>query len=256
MTADAIARSPLVVLMDWDNLPDSVRHRGAVYSIDAVLAHIPAQVLASTVRISARLYGGWYENSKYTRPAQHLDAELQRHYPATYSIGRPTGNAGELPPRVAIDVTLATSLLSSPRFSFHRTLRHSAVPANMRAKDPRSAGCCTSPCALSEVVDFVNKRQCPDQGCTIQPGTILMRSEQKMVDTLLASDLVYAATRMQCTVAIVTSDDDLVPPLRLALDVGRSIIVHVLTKHDTWVRQAAMREYRSHYIYTSPMESP
>jgi hypothetical protein len=55
---------------------------------------------------------------------------------------------------------------------------------------------------------------------------LLSRPEQKMVDTLLVTDLVYLSLTEKSAIAVISNDDDMWPGIRQALLNG-STIIHV-----------------------------
>ena len=60
---------------------------------------------------------------------------------------------------------------------------------------------------------LLRKGACPKQGCKVGHADLVYRHEQKLVDTMLACDLIYAANQVD-HIALVSDDDDFLPPLR------------------------------------------
>jgi hypothetical protein len=53
---------------------------------------------------------------------------------------------------------------------------------------------------------------------------LLSRPEQKMIDTLLVTDLTYLSTRKATVIAVVSTDDDMWPGIRQALLNGARVM--------------------------------
>ena len=65
-------------------------------------------------------------------------------------------------------------------------------------------------------------------GCNLHPKQIISRAEQKIVDTMLTSDMIELCLREE-HFAIASSDDDMLPGISLALTRGASVI-HLQTR--------------------------
>jgi uncharacterized LabA/DUF88 family protein len=57
---------------------------------------------------------------------------------------------------------------------------------------------------------------------------LLYRTEQKLVDTMIAADLFALHLQSSRRIAVVTSDDDLWPPIKLLLQLGVQVF-HIHT---------------------------
>ncbi len=228
-TSEKLNREALV-LVDYDNLPVALTRRDSTYLVDRVLAVVPPELASGVSRASFRLYGGWYAGSDYTHRAQLLDADLQAAFPSPRPIL--LGAATDRPPlfrQIPVGAELAVASLSAPSLTLHRTFRTRNPQANLRASNPLTVGCRQSPCMLEPIYQFLDRRTCPQPGCAITPEQVLKRDEQKMVDTMIAADLLFATSRRQCLLIVVSSDDDLLPPIRTAVDMQADIL-HVHTR--------------------------
>ena len=83
---------------------------------------------------------------------------------------------------------------------------------------------------MTVVHEFFSIGKCPDNTCTRTIDQLLTRSEQKLVDTMLVSDLIHLAYLGESSLAVVSSDDDLWPGMLMAMSHGVDV-VHVCTKH-------------------------
>jgi uncharacterized LabA/DUF88 family protein len=72
---------------------------------------------------------------------------------------------------------------------------------------------------------------CGNSGCSSQLGDVLVRDEQKMVDTLIVADIAHQVFKAMATdVVVVSSDTDMWPGVLLALRSGCAV-THIHTKH-------------------------
>ena len=68
---------------------------------------------------------------------------------------------------------------------------------------------------------------CPADDCAVAPQTVLIREEQKLVDSMLVIDLVHLAQTTTEPLVVVSADDDLWPGIRFVLLHGAHVI-HVI----------------------------
>ena len=65
---------------------------------------------------------------------------------------------------------------------------------------------------------------CPIATCSVDNSDLVYRHEQKIVDTMLTCDLIYASkNNSQAHIMLISSDDDFLPPIRTALLNGSQI---------------------------------
>jgi uncharacterized LabA/DUF88 family protein len=76
---------------------------------------------------------------------------------------------------------------------------------------------------------FVKKEKCPDLACAVTAEQALKKREQKLVDTLLACDIVTLAVSGVKEIVLVSSDDDFWPAIHAAASFGTKII-RILTR--------------------------
>ena len=76
---------------------------------------------------------------------------------------------------------------------------------------------------MRHVADFLEEQRCPGNGCTVRQNDVLQKWEQKLVDTMLVSDLIFLATRGERDLVVVSSDDDIWPGIRTALQLGARV---------------------------------
>ena len=230
-------RRTLSVLVDYDNVHEIHRSKGLEYLARRIAAAIDNKVLTSVQRFRLRLYGGWFEQVRPTRRAQDLAAEIAG-FPISVAAG-----GGEGGKAVIVSAELATGLIVEPRLVLTHTVRRRTGPAGLRCEVP-SGLCGVNPsCPLGSVARVLAGTSCTVEGCAAVPAERLWKLEQKMVDTLLASDLVYLAIEEGLPVVVVSNDDDIWPAIRLALTGGAPVMhIHPIPGRST----------PTHYIVALP----
>jgi hypothetical protein len=159
------------------------------------------------------VYGGWYEGSILTPLAQCLTAEIGRDFPSVFPFENKIGKTGKL----LASAELACSLEAEPSHHLFNTFRQKSAPHALACVNPMSKGCVENDCPLSCLPTWFDTEQCPKSGCSIQLHDLMYKKEQKLVDTMLACDIIHAA-RLKCDFSLlVSSDDDLLPAIRVSL---------------------------------------
>lgn len=206
------------VLVDYDNLDRLERERGLEHSMWMLLNQINDHSPIGSSRVVIRLYGGWFLGKELSRVAQQLSVEISQSYPAVIETAVTSEE------KIRVNVELARSLLIDPTTDLFHTYRPRGFPGGIKCEEPPFTGCKTPNNCQTEVVhDFLTSRACALDGCGIRAKDILSRPEQKLVDTMLVGDLIFLVKDSQ-RVAIVSSDDDMWPGIRMALAFGEPII--------------------------------
>ena len=108
-------------------------------------------------------------------------------------------------------------------------------------RSPKGLGCtrAETDCCLRGLKKLFRDECCPD--CTLTADDLIPeRVQQKLVDTMLAADLLHlSAGGGEEPVALVTSDDDLMPPVIQAVH-GGATVLHLHT--------IATRRTPTHYV--------
>lgn len=207
------------LLIDYDNLLYEDKSKGLLYVIEKILKQFSPREIDNK-NVLVRLYGGWYERNQATALSQNLNVEINADFPGVISLSDNQTN-------VIVGVELALSLTVEPTKLLFNTFRKRGIPSGLRANDPRVLGCIKPQCPVIHVFDFIRHNRC--SSCSnIIPEDILYRQEQKLVDTMLTSDLISIANNEK-TVCIVSSDDDFWPGILTAIQSGASVF-HVHTK--------------------------
>lgn len=230
------------VLVDYYNLSQHQRRKGIVHVVDLMVSTIvPDHVRTDERRIDLRLYGGWYEGQTRTRDAETIVATLHGHYPTM--LGDRTDRR-----TITVNVELAYSMKCDPANHLWHTLRPRTGPRGIEFPDPSSVGCrLADRCPLRPGYEFLAFGACPEQECEVTSQQAMKRREQKLVDTMLAADVFFNAYSNERRIAVVSSDDDLWPAIRTALQLGVEVIhVHTLKGHST--RPSCTREASAGYV--------
>lgn len=205
------------ILVDYDNLDRLERQRGLEHVVWLTLSRIEAQYPIGADRIQVRLYGGWYLGETLSHLAQELTTEIFATYPAPVDI------SGDKSKMCRVNVELARSILVDPSTDLFHTYRPRGV-SGIRCHGPPYKNCVRpKDCQTAKLHEFFNSRQCVVNGCSVKAKNVFYRAEQKLVDSMLIADLIYLVDQ-GCSVSVVSSDDDLWPGMRLALEYGKPII--------------------------------
>ena len=128
------------------------------------------------------------------------------------------------------------------------TLRSKTAPRGVEFLDPSSAGCrFADRCPLRPGYDFFVRGHCPEPDCRLTGPLVLRRREQKLVDTMLAADVFLDVYSNERQIAVVSSDDDLWPAIRTALQFGVRV-VHIHTESGYATRQSYVRGQSAGYV--------
>lgn len=187
------------LLVDFDNLFLNVcgrnnynrMHQGMLYDLVRRLDLETSffDAIVTRSRIRLRLYGGWYRESRLSVMAQNLRQAVM------------VGGLGPYDTRARVRVNVQSELAHNLY-----CMGNSQTPLYATFRSVRSQTC---PLCHSNRSVYDN--------------------HQKMVDTMLCCDLLYLVQQANTYVAVVTSDDDLLPPLLQQASAGKHVY-HMLTK--------------------------
>lgn len=217
------------VFVDYNNVPRADRNRGLVYVVDKAIGALGFAHLQAETRMLFRLYDGWYLNRTPTRHAQAVSAELLANFPLTRTV-----SDGTTTTTIIVNAELAYSLKIDPATHLWHTFRQRGYPSGLGCHHPPAVGCTAPVCSLLPMHTLFRTQRCPLSGCGIFPDQLVYKNEQKLVDTMLAADLMYLHLQRETKVAVVSSDDDMWPAIKTVLDLGMSILhIHTLPGHRT-----------------------
>jgi uncharacterized LabA/DUF88 family protein len=207
------------ILVDYNNIPDSDRRKGAAFVLDKIVDAFAPQHLSSDNRVTFRLYDGWYEAQRLTHEAQQIAVDLLKDYPTTRTVKVAGQNR-----TVLINAELAYSLKLAPSKHLFYTYRQRQTPGNVKCRHPSDFGCNSPHCTLLPIFRLFTTGTCPEPGCSFRLSDVLYRSEQKLVDTMMVTDLLYLAFSKTPALAIVSSDDDMWPAILAATQMGVKVV--------------------------------
>jgi hypothetical protein len=177
-------------------------------------------------RVDIRLYGGWLQNSVLTAAASELQAVISagRYFPMKHPL---------FPRLLRGEVTLATRIFVVPEVEWTDTLKLRRGLPRIRLSRDDSSGKCANPeaCPVRMLNKFTKERKkmCPVEGCSVTNEEAFIAIEQKMVDTMIACDVIGSALDKEIAATIVISDDaDIVPAVAMAAKIshGKVRLVH------------------------------
>lgn len=224
MVIGGIAR--VIILIDYDNLDPMERRRGTLHVVTRLLGVLGISRLAGEGSVDCRLYGGWFNRRASSRNAARLIPDLLHDFPCTLRV---TGDAAS--PSVLVHADLALSLACDPAAEvLTHTYRRRSLPPRLSCESVPFPGCAVpSRCPVAALNPFIGNGACPIDSCSVEPRTVLVREEQKLVDSMVVVDLIHYAETTDEVLVVVSADDDLWPGIRFALLRGARVI-HVLPR--------------------------
>lgn len=212
------------VLIDFDNLPSTIRNRGLVSLARSVHHSIESRFI-TVDEIRIRLYGGWYDTQGLTRDGTRLTQDIGMAFPLIIA------NNQQINCRIHCDI--ASSLIDTPADLLLHTFRQ-RNGIRSRLTVAHVPNCANQSCCVIQHVAQWSRGRCHVAGCGVSARSVFTYNEQKLVDTLLCCDLIVLATRgPRDPVYLVSDDDDMIPAILLASRLGGAI--HLL---ETRTRQS------------------
>ena len=212
----------MYVLVDYANVKRLFRGKGLKAMVVGITEKVCELVSDTPSRLEFRLYGGWYQDQKPTHLAQSLVTEARAEFPILYT---PLKGAGKQN-RIRVLVELAYSMLIDPSHNLIRTVRERNDPhRSIKVNSPKTYGCTRTDCFLKGIAGFFRKGHCTHQSCRLTSSDLIgSKREQKLVDTMLSTDMVHASITSDTAIVLVSSDDDMVPAVRQSLLIGAKVI--------------------------------
>ena len=207
------------LLIDYYNLPQKLLNAG----VESILKQLESMIDATstdTEDMFVRLYGGWYTDRGLSRDGTVLSQGISRTFPLV----------SKLPAGVRrIHCEIASSLIRLRGELFVATVREArGFERLMRSLNPQH--CTLKPsCTIQGVVHW-SRGGCPEPGCPVLAHEAFITQQQKLVDILIACDLLALAEAGNASrVLLVSEDDDFIPALLQARSLGADVW-HVRTK--------------------------
>jgi uncharacterized LabA/DUF88 family protein len=195
----------LALFIDYDNLLDGHKSAGILDVATKALMQTPLSSASARGSCDIRIYGGWYEGLAMTQRAQDLAVAIGDTFPAIIRVPRQGGGV------------IALAANAEPSHHLFGTYRKKGKPGNLRVQRPAEVGCTDTACPLPLAKKLLKSGKCPTSSCSVTDDDLVYRHEQKIVDTMLTCDMVYAPTQDYQHLILVSGDDDFLPPLRTVL---------------------------------------
>lgn len=211
----------MVIFVDYDNIDYEIRRHGVIHVVNRILTKIDPSEIDNNKRITVRLYGGWYERNNFTQRAQNLASDITLGFPTILKLADNSTSA-------IVNCEMAYSILADPTNHLFSTYRPRGIPYGLSANHPLNTGCHNTNCPIIDTYNFIQNNKCSSCN-SIKPSDIFYRGEQKLVDTMLTTDLIFS-TQTSENVALVSSDDDFWPGIKTSICFGKKII-HIHTKN-------------------------
>ncbi len=241
------AEQELYVLIDYENL--RLEDVGDIVpTIDYVVSLIydtEPFLKQNFLSVIVRIYGGWderilTENGTEKNDFTIIGQKMTRVIGLSYPVRRKD-------PHCRIQVELARGQAINPNVFFPFTLRRRQTLGQRIRVCKKDEDCCPN---ATNTLDFIRKlkksNKCPH--CGKPSSNIIWYAEQKLVDVLLATDLLhYALLSPSALFAVVSSDDDFLPALFHVGYLGRNIYhIHTsYTTHSAYLQMAPTGKYHT-----------
>lgn len=218
-----------LILIDYDNaFPPNARLSDEEITLDVErwLRQV-AERYPKSESFEMRLYGGWYDDRDLSRHGSEAARllTLMPEFPMRGPDGRIVrGNISLAVAPLVADAT--TPLLGTYR-------RRGSLPRVRLTRHPYPEACAMEdthcPAAILRSFTKHNRRECPVDTCTIVAADAFVVHEQKMVDTMLATDVLTAGQQPErfSAVVVISGDSDFVPPLLAARLLGSVELVQL-----------------------------
>lgn len=216
--------SSAALLVDVDNYDElrEVTDDNAFGSRLMDLTRDLLSICASQVdQLTIRLYGGWFDGAAMTKRASEFAKLAQRGDPFPILTAER---------RVSGHVELAVGPVAAPGMILpHTYRRRGTAPRLKRTPGFSDPSCCgDAACSAKRLAAWSEgpRKQCPTPDCTVTYADAFFGSEQKMIDALLAMDLIEMVTFGQMdAVAVVSDDTDFIPAMLYAVHRGDRQVV-------------------------------
>ncbi|MBE0643267.1 MAG: NYN domain-containing protein [Bacteroidetes bacterium] len=207
--------STIVLFVDYYNLSVNLRKTGSVSISKVVLDIVEENIRQDYRRVLVRFYGGWYIKNILTIDAQRLSAEISAEFPVAHVM-----NSNKM----IVDCELALTLRSDMKRHIWHTMRKHRMPTGLFSLGQEDIGCDKGNCIASSFKKLLETGVCPIEGCTTKVNQILGKDEQKLVDAMIASDMIHCMITGEKEIVLVSSDDDFFPAIQLLVQNGVKLI--------------------------------
>lgn len=198
---------------------------------------------SATREISIRFYGGWKTENVFTNRASRLQQVIGSI--PLFPFRHPTMGI------IRGSVTLATSLIVEPSLVWETTFKvHAGLRRVRLAEAPCFETCSRTSveCPVRQFVKFTKKsgKSCPAEGCSVKNEDVFKAAEQKMVDTMIACDLLsLSVDNSVSAVGVLSEDSDLLPAI---------IQARHFVKYANHIQKHILVYPRRSYLYPQSMD--
>lgn len=197
-----------LVLVDFDNLQKN--YRDDLQKTEMAIYNA-LNVINQYSEINIRLYGGWYHFKNESIAARTLA-------PWVYGFPHVIG-------RTKINAELVRSL-GFEKHDLKKTFRSRTKELSMHIKTGMICKYDDS-CDLYRVNKIISEKKCSTSFCSKDITSAFLSNEQKLIDTMISTDLINYSLTTSDDLYLVSSDDDFVPTLRYLSHLGNKInILH------------------------------
>lgn len=179
-----------------------------------------------------RLYGGWYDDLDLSRKGSEVAAVLPLfpQFPRVLPTGRILRGT----------IEMAGAPLFGPTAPLLETYRvRGTLPRVRVAPRPLPESCAheaSASCPAMVLKSFTRHgtRECPVEACSSRASDVFVSHEQKMVDTMIATDVVAASLTPDGyeAIVVISGDSDFVPPMLTAHRLGAAHIIQICPRDD------------------------
>lgn len=225
-----------LILVDYDNaFPPSneLSDSEIALSVTGWLRSL-ATKYPGVARFDIRLYGGWYDAANLSRHGSEVVRVMTVMPQFPFSVQGSKILRGDI--SLAVGPLAAGVKPGAPLLGTYR--QRGSLPRIRLTRQPYPDDCAqvdhTCPAAILRSFTKSSNRACPVPACSIVSKDAFVMHEQKMVDTLLATDIltVDALPDRYDVVVVVSGDSDFVPPLLAAKAINSAEYVQLIPRPD------------------------
>lgn len=225
------------VLIDFDNLFKKGLQEYLPAEFERVFKNIIRDIVINNENIkivNIRLYGGWYTHNELNNKASEILKIITNinifPYINTYKMKRVGGS-----------INLAFSLLSLPEFKWKNTRQEKKGLPNLRINTEALTKKCIENkehCPVKIMQKFTKKKNklCSVEGCSNKNENVFISYEQKMIDTMLACDLITISEKPIYTkIVLISNDTDFFPAIALSSlkkELNQEIVVAINNEYN------------------------
>ncbi|BDS10886.1 PIN domain-containing protein [Aureispira anguillae] len=204
-----------VVIVDFDNVFKTPVSHDKTQMIELELKEFLGELLSENnalEEVNIRLYGGWYHGDKLTNKASVLQQVI-----SNVNIFPYIDNLKKR--KIQGTVELVYSLFFVPSLIWKNTYKEKDGIKSIRINQNSLTNTCSSNssiCPPKIIAKFTRKKRkvCSVTNCNTIQENVFKGMEQKMVDTMMACDIMSYADEEQVKSIVVVSDDtDILPSL-------------------------------------------